>query len=46
LGLTNLVFNGANHTRFEHSLGTGHLAEGMFNSVLKSSLKEKLLFEN
>ncbi|KXB02544.1 hypothetical protein AKJ44_00175 [candidate division MSBL1 archaeon SCGC-AAA261F17] len=27
LGLANLVFPGANHTRFEHVLGTAHLAE-------------------
>jgi HD superfamily phosphohydrolase len=25
LGLTNFVYNNANHTRFEHSLGTGYL---------------------
>ena len=25
LGLTNYVYPGANHTRFQHSLGTGHL---------------------
>ncbi|MEM0156012.1 MAG: HD domain-containing protein [Thermoplasmataceae archaeon] len=29
LGLTNLVFPGANHTRFEHSLGTYYIAELM-----------------
>jgi len=29
LGLTNLVYPGANHTRFEHSLGTYHLASSL-----------------
>ncbi|MCD6146201.1 MAG: HD domain-containing protein [Methanosarcinales archaeon] len=29
LGLTNLVYPGANHTRFEHSLGTYHLANSL-----------------
>jgi len=29
LGLANLVFPGANHTRLEHSLGTGHVARKM-----------------
>lgn len=33
LGLCNLVFPGANHTRFEHSLGTMHLA-GLFSDTL------------
>lgn len=29
LGLSNMVYPGANHTRFEHSLGTMHLANSM-----------------
>jgi len=33
LGLGNIVFPGANHSRFEHSLGTYHLAGRMASSV-------------
>jgi HD superfamily phosphohydrolase len=33
LGLGSMVFPGANHTRFEHSLGTYHLAGRMADSV-------------
>ena len=33
LGLGNMVFPGANHTRFEHSLGTYHLAGRMAASI-------------
>lgn len=33
LGLSNLVFPGANHTRFEHCLGTYHLAGRMADAV-------------
>lgn len=33
LGLGNLVFPGANHTRFEHSLGTYHLSGRMASSL-------------
>ncbi|MEW6721955.1 MAG: HD domain-containing protein [Candidatus Micrarchaeota archaeon] len=29
MSVTNLVYPGANHTRFEHSLGTAHLSEVM-----------------
>ncbi len=39
LGLSNLVFPGANHTRFEHSLGTYHLS-GRMASSLKLSKEE------
>ena len=33
LGLSNVVFPGANHTRFEHSLGVYHLAGRMAESM-------------
>lgn len=34
LGLLNLVFPSANHTRFEHSLGAMHLASNFFKALL------------
>lgn len=33
LGLTSFVYPGANHTRFEHSLGTYHLANSLSDRV-------------
>ena len=33
LALTNLVYPGANHTRFEHSLGTAHLTGQICESI-------------
>ncbi|MCJ7444022.1 MAG: HD domain-containing protein [Methanotrichaceae archaeon] len=33
LGLANLVYPGANHTRFEHSLGVYHLANSLANHL-------------
>ena len=33
LGLAHLVFPGAHHTRFEHSLGVSHVAEMMADSL-------------
>ena len=33
LGLGNLVFPGANHTRFEHCLGTYHLSGRMASAI-------------
>jgi HD superfamily phosphohydrolase len=42
LGLAYLVFPGANHTRFEHSLGTSHVA-GEMASALGLSAEERTL---
>jgi HD superfamily phosphohydrolase len=42
LGLANLVFPGANHTRLEHSIGTCHVAKRMADS-LGLDPKEKML---
>ncbi|WP_048143880.1 HD domain-containing protein, partial [Methanosarcina sp. 2.H.T.1A.15] len=33
LGFSNLVYPGANHTRFEHSLGTMHLASMLMKNL-------------
>lgn len=33
LGLTNFVFPGANHTRFEHSLGTLYLSQRIMDAI-------------
>lgn len=35
LGLTYLVFPGASHNRFEHSLGTAHLASSVFTHLYR-----------
>jgi hypothetical protein len=35
LGLTYLVFPGASHNRFEHSLGTAHLASSVFTHLFR-----------
>ncbi|MFH1470927.1 MAG: HD domain-containing protein [Candidatus Micrarchaeota archaeon] len=43
LALTNLVYPGANHTRFEHSLGTVHLTGEMCESMDLSEMDEKEL---
>jgi HD superfamily phosphohydrolase len=42
LGFSNLVYPGANHTRFEHSLGVYHLAKHMVKQVDELQ-KEELL---
>jgi len=43
LGLGNMVFPGANHTRFEHSLGTYHLAGRMAASIGLSDEDAKVI---
>jgi len=35
LGLTDMVYPGAMHTRFEHSLGVMHVATKMFDQIVK-----------
>lgn len=41
LGLSNLVYPGANHTRFEHSLGVMHLATTLTRQIDSVSRQEK-----
>jgi HD superfamily phosphohydrolase len=42
LGFSNLVYPGANHTRFEHSLGVYHLAGNLVKQVDEKYRKELL----
>ena len=37
LGLTNMFFSGAVHTRFEHCIGTGYLAQTLLETLEKKS---------
>ncbi len=42
LGITNQVYPGATHTRFEHSLGVMHLAAAIFDHIFREfPLKDK-----
>ncbi|HQD27462.1 MAG TPA: HD domain-containing protein, partial [Methanoculleus thermophilus] len=43
LGFANLVYPGANHTRFEHSLGTMHLARLMSQQLGLDDEETKLV---
>jgi len=43
LGFTNLVYPGANHSRFEHSLGTMHTASMIAGSVGLNDYERKML---
>ncbi len=50
LGLTDMIYPGAMHTRFEHSLGVMHLATKMFDNIIrveenKRLLKDELAYE-
>jgi HD superfamily phosphohydrolase len=44
LAWTNMVYPGAEHTRFEHSLGVMHVATEMFNGIV--SKRQRYLLEN
>lgn len=43
LGFTNLVYPGANHSRFEHSMGTMHTASKIADSVGLKEYEKKML---
>jgi len=43
LGLTDMVYPGAMHTRFEHSLGVMHLATKMYDSIIKKDYNKRIL---
>ena len=43
LALTDMVYPGACHTRFEHSLGVMQMATDMFNSLVKNKENRELL---
>ncbi|MEM3390305.1 MAG: HD domain-containing protein [Thermoproteota archaeon] len=43
LGLTDMVYPGATHTRFEHSLGVMHLATKMYDMIVNSNKSKTLL---
>ncbi len=48
LGLTDMVYPGATHTRFEHSLGVMHVAGRMFDEIVKRRrdfLEKELRFD-
>ncbi len=43
LAWTHMVYPGAMHTRFEHSLGVMHLATKMFDSIVSKDWNKKIL---
>jgi len=45
LGLTDLIYPGAMHTRFEHSLGVMHLATKMYDAIIEKEENKKILRE-
>jgi len=45
LALTDMVYPGAMHTRFEHSLGVMHLATLMFDAIVSIDNNKKILEE-
>jgi HD superfamily phosphohydrolase len=45
LALTDMVYPGATHTRFEHSLGVMHLATKMYDAIIRDDSNKQLLTE-
>ena len=45
LALTDMVYPGATHTRFEHSLGVMHLATKMYDAIIRDDSNKQLLAE-
>lgn len=45
LAFTDMVYPGANHTRFEHSIGVMHLATLMYEAIIADDENKKLLAE-
>jgi uncharacterized protein len=45
LGIADMVYPGAVHTRFEHSLGVMHLATLMYDAMLQNSNNKRILME-
>ncbi len=45
LALTDMVYPGAEHTRFEHSLGVMHLATLMYDAIISNDYNRKILEE-
>lgn len=45
LALTDMVYPGATHTRFEHSLGVMHLATKMYDALIRNDSNKQLLAE-
>lgn len=45
LALTDMVYPGAMHTRFEHSLGVMHLATLMYDAIVNNDVNKRILEE-
>lgn len=43
MALTDMVYPGATHTRFEHSLGVMHLATLMYDAIISNNSNRKIL---
>jgi len=43
LAFTDLIYPGATHTRFEHSIGVMHLATKMFDAIVQKDKNKRIL---